>query len=140
MNGVELPGEKEVDTQPLWDVLAALGLDDASVIEYRLDKGLPVTLDDGELLAHAFRMVVEQLEHEVQKRGVLSDAYAALRREHITALMRLHRAHQAVARAAVTYQDPKLAALARDELRGLPKAQAEQQIPRTAEVLKKAGL
>ena len=82
----------------------------------------------------------KQLEHETQKFDALSDAYAALRREHITALVRLHRAHGVVSAAALRHKDEKLAALARDELRGLNKLDAEQKIPRASEVAKGARL
>lgn len=81
-----------------------------------------------------------QLAEETRKFDALSDAYATLRREHITALVRLHRAHGVVSAAALRHKDEKLAALARDELRGLNKLDAEQKIPRAGEVLKGAEL
>lgn len=84
--------------------------------------------------------LLEELQREHQKFDALSDAYATLRREHITALVRLHRAHGTVSAAALRHKDEKLAALARDDLRGLNKLNAEQKILRASEVLKEAGL
>ena len=129
-----------VDTKALWDLLESLGLDIIDINVDRQQQGLEVVVDEGELLAHGVQILIRQLTRESQKFDALSSAYAALRREHITALVRLHRAHGVVSAAALRHKDEKLAALARDELRGLNKLDAEQKIPRASEVLKGAGL
>lgn len=129
-----------VDTKALWDLLESLGLDIININVDRQQQGLEVTVDEGELLAHGVQILIRQLTREGQKFDALSSAYAALRREHITALVRLHRTHGVVSAAALRHKDEKLAALARDELRGLNKLDAEQKILRASEVLKGAGL
>ncbi|WP_339096224.1 hypothetical protein WDJ50_02730 [Deinococcus sp. VB142] len=129
-----------VDTKALWDLLESLGLDIIDINVDRQQQGLEVVVDEGELLAHGVQILIRQLTRESQKFDALSTAYATLRREHITALVRLHRAHGVVAAAALRHKDERLAALARDELRGLNKPDAEQKIPRASEVLKGAGL
>ena len=77
---------------------------------------------------------------ESQKFDALSSAYATLRREHITALVKLHRAHSVVSAAALRHKDEKLATCARDYLHGMNKLDAEAKIPRAADVLKAVGL
>lgn len=129
-----------VDTKALWDLLESLGLDIIDINVDRQQQGLEVVVDEGELLAHGVQILIRQLTRESQKFDALSTAYATLRREHITALVRLHRAHGVVSAAALRHKDEKLAALARDELRGLNKLDAEQKIPRASEVAKGAGL
>lgn len=126
------------DPTRIWEVLRAEQLDLVTVTLERQRRGEAVTVDEGALLTSAITIVLERLNAERTAAAHLAERHDELRQAHAVALSRLHHAHGKVARAAVAHRDEGLAALARDTLRGQPKAKTLEVLRTGTAILKAA--